>query len=113
KSTLSLYATNGAASSTVSSSVQFMQLLAWSADSKLILVTVGASPAQLDVINVATNQIHTIATGVSDDAIFTPGSSDQVVYARAAPSTTRGDLYVPSASGTNTRELTKDGRSEY
>ena len=45
KSTLSLYATSGGSSATVSSSVQFMQLLAWSADSKLILATaVGASP---------------------------------------------------------------------
>jgi hypothetical protein len=113
KSTLSLYATSGGSSATVSSSVQFMQLLAWSADSKLILVTVGASPAQLDVVNVATNQIHTIATGVIDGASFAPSSSDQVAYARAAPSTTRVDLYVTSPSGTNTRQLTKDGRSEY
>ncbi len=113
KSTLSLYATSGGSSATVSSSVQFMQLLAWSADSKLILVTVGASPAQLDVVNVATDQIHTIATGVIDGASFAPSSSDQVAYARAAPSTTRVDLYVTSPSGTNTRQLTKDGRSEY
>jgi Tol biopolymer transport system component len=113
KSTLSLYATSGGASSIVSSSVQFMQLLAWSADSKLILVTVGASPAQLDVITVATKQIHTIATGVIDGASFAPGSSDQVAYARAAPSTTRVDLYVTSANGTSTRQLTRDGRSEY
>jgi len=113
KSTLSLYATSGGASSVVSSSVQFMQLLAWSADSKLLLVTVGASPAQLDVITVATNQVHTIATGVIDGASFAPGRSDQVAYARAAPSTTRVDLYVTSAVGTNTRQLTTDGRSEY
>ena len=113
KSTLSLYSTTGAAPSTVSSSVQFMQLLGWSADSKLILITVGASPAQLDVITVATNQVRTIATGVIDGASFSPNSSDQVAYARAAPSTTHVDLFVTSATGTNTRQLTKDGRSEY
>jgi Tol biopolymer transport system component len=113
KSTLSLYATSGGVSLTLGTSVQFMQLLAWSADSKLILVTVGANPAQLQVINVVTSQSHTIATGVIDGASFAPGSSDQVAYARAAPSTTLVNIFTTSATGTHTRQLTKDGRSEY
>ena len=112
-STLSLYATSGVVSSTLSTSVQFMQLLAWSADSKLILVTVGASPAQLEVINVATSQAHTIATGVINGASFAPGSSDQVAYARASSNTTVVNIFITSATGTHTRQLTKDGRSEY
>jgi hypothetical protein len=113
KSTLSLYPTSGAGASTVNTSVQFMQLLDWSADSKLILVAVGASPAQLKVINVATDQSRTIATGVIDGASFSPSSSNQVVYARAAPSTTLVNIFITSATGTNTRQLTHDGRSEY
>jgi Tol biopolymer transport system component len=112
-STLSLYATSGAASSTVQRSAQIMQLLAWSADSKLILVAVGASPAQLRVINPVTKQFHTIATGVIDGASFAPGSSDQVVYARAAPNTDLVNIYVTSPTGTGARQLTHDNRSEY
>jgi Tol biopolymer transport system component len=113
KSTLLLYTTSGAASSIVTTSVQFMQLLAWSADSKLILVAVGASPAKLQVINVASDQSRTIATGVINGASFAPSSSDQVVYARATPSTTLVNIFITSATGTNTRQLTHDNRSEY
>jgi hypothetical protein len=112
-STLSLYASSGAASSTVTRNVQIMQLLAWSADSKLLLVAVGASPAQLKVINPTTGQSHMIATGVIDGASFAPGPSNQVVYARAAPNSSLVNIYVTSASGTGTRQLTHDGRSEY
>lgn len=112
-STLSLYATSGGASSTVQRSVQVMQLLAWSADSKLILVAVGANPAQLRVINPATKQFRVIATGVIDGASFSQGGSDEVVYARATPNTDLVNIYVTSPSGTETRQLTRDNRSEY
>jgi Tol biopolymer transport system component len=113
-STLWLYSTSGGPlPGTVVQSPQFMQLLAWSPDSKLILVSVGASPAQLRVINVATAQSRTIATGVIDGASFAPGTSDQVVYARAAVNTTRVNIYTTSASGTHTSQLTNDGLSEY
>lgn len=112
-STLSLYASSGGATTTVVQSPQFMQLLGWSPGSNLILVAVGASPAQLRVIDVATSQSRTIATGVIDGASFAPGSSNQVVYARAAVNTTRVNLYTTSATGTNTRQLTHNGLCEY
>src|ERR1019366_4523896 len=63
--------------------------------------------------NVATAQSRTIATGVIDGASFAPGTSDQVVYARAAVNTTRVNIYTTSASGTHTSQLTNDGLSEY
>ena len=112
-STLSLYTTVGGAPVTIVYSQQVMQLLAWSPDSKQLLVAVGASPAQLRVIVAATDASHTIATGVIDGAGFAPGDSDQVVYAKAAVNTTRVNIYTASATGTNTRQLTHDGLSEY
>jgi Tol biopolymer transport system component len=96
--TLSLYSTAGGGPVTIVQSVQFMQLLAWSPDSKLILVEIGASPAQLRVVDAATDQAATIATGLIAGASFAPDGSDRVVYARAAA---------------NTRQLTHDGLSEF
>jgi hypothetical protein len=91
---------------------QVIQLLGWSADSKLILVMVGTTQEQLNVIDAATGQSHTIATGVLDGASFAPGPSDEVVYARAAPKQTAVNLYTTSATGSGTRQLTHDNRSE-
>jgi Tol biopolymer transport system component len=112
-STLSLYLTAGGVPETIVSSQQVMQLLAWSPDSKLLLVAVGASPAQLRVIDATTNATHTIASGVIDGAGFAPGTSGQVVYAKAALNTSRVNIYTTSATGTKTRQLTHDGLSEY
>jgi hypothetical protein len=112
-STLSLYSTSGGSSSTVSTSLQFMQLLAWSADSTLILVTVGASPGALQVINVATDEAHTIATGAIHGASFAPSDSDEVVYGRGSSTGAPVNLYATSPTGTGTRQLTRDGHSEY
>jgi len=112
-STLSLYAIGSGSPVGLLQSPQFMQLVSWSPDSKLLLVTVGASPAQLRVIDVATGQAQTIATGVIDGAGFAPGPSDQVVFARAPVNTTRVNIYTTSSTGTATRQLTRDGLSEY
>jgi len=112
-STLSLYLTAGGAPVTIVSSQQVMQLLAWSPDSRQLLVAVGASPAQLRVIDAATDASHTIATGVIDGAGFAPGNSEHVVYAKAAVNTSRVNIYTTSPAGTGTRQLTRDGRSEY
>jgi Tol biopolymer transport system component len=112
-STLSLYLTAGGVPETIVSSQQVMQLLAWSPDSKQLLVAVGASPAQLRVIDATTNATHTIARGVIDGAGFAPGTSGQVVYAKASLNTSRVNIYTTSATGTNTRQLTHDGLSEY
>ena len=108
-STLSLYPTSGGLPMQVTKNVQLMQLLGWSPDSKLILITVGA---QLDVVNVATQQMHTIATGAIYGASFAPGAGAQIVYARSAPNKTAVNLYVTDAAGSTTREITHDGLSE-
>jgi hypothetical protein len=112
-STLSVYATGGGAAAVVVESPQIMQLPvgAWSSDSKLILVVVGASPADLDVVDVATGKSRTIATGVIYGASFSPGSSDNVVYARGAPNKTPVNLYTTTSTGAGTRQLTHDGAS--
>jgi Tol biopolymer transport system component len=111
--TLSLYSTSGGSPVSVVASVQFMQLLAWSPDSDLILVEIGASPAQLRVVDAATGQGRTIATGLIAGASFAPDGSDRVVYARAAVNSTRVNIYTTSSTGANTRQLTHDGRSEF
>jgi Tol biopolymer transport system component len=113
-STLSLYTTGGGAPAvTILHTQQFTQLLAWSPDSRYLLVTIGASPAELRAIDTETDTSHTLATGVIDGASFAPGSSDQVVFARAAVNTTRVNIYTAAATGTGSRELTRDGLSEY
>ena len=114
-STLSMYSTNGTASPTtlIAKRPQFMQLLAWSPDSKLILVSVGTSPAQLTLVDTTTQKHHVIATGVIYGASFTPGSSDAIVYARSRPGNPAVNIYATNPAGTDTRQLTRDGRSEY
>jgi hypothetical protein len=91
---------------------QVIQLLGWSPDSKLILVLVGTTQEQLNVIDAATGKSRTIGSGVIDGASFAPGPSDEVVYARSAPKQTAVNLYTTSATGTGTRQLTHDSRSE-
>jgi Tol biopolymer transport system component len=108
-STLTLYPTSGGVSVDVTKNAQFMQLLGWSPDSKLILLTVGA---QLDVVDVANQTMRMIATGSIYGASFAPGKSEQIVYARSAPNKTAVNLYVTDATVSATREITHDGLSE-
>jgi hypothetical protein len=114
--TLKLYPTPNFVSNVAPLSIsnsQIIQLLGWSADSKLILVAVGTTPAQqLNVIVAATGKSRTISTGLIDGASFAPGPSDEIVYARSAPKQTGVNLYTTSATGTSTRQLTHDNRSE-
>ena len=111
--TLLLYASNAAASATVlSTSPTFMQLLAWSADSRYLLVAVGATAAGgLWVFDAASQTKKEIAAGAFYGASFDPGGSDRIVYARAVHSGV--DLYTTSATGTGTHRLTSSGSSEY
>ena len=90
-----------------------MQLLAWSADSRYLLVAVGATAAGgLWVFDTtAPTKPKEIATGAFYGASFEPGASDRVVYARAVHSGV--DLYTTSATGTDTHRLTSTGTSEY
>ena len=108
-STLTLYPTTGGLPIQVAKNAQFMQLLGWSPDSKLILLTVGA---QLDVVDVSNPQMHMIATGSIFGASFARGKSEQIVYARSAPNRTAVNLYVTDATGSSTREITHNGLSE-
>jgi hypothetical protein len=111
---LSLYSTTDASPPTtiIPKRPQPMTLLAWSPDSRLILVTVGTSPAQLMIVDTTTEQTRAIATGVIYGASFAPGPSDTVVYARAKLNKTAVNIYTTSATGTDTRQLTSDGHSE-
>jgi Tol biopolymer transport system component len=111
--TLSLYSTSGGSPVTVVQSVQFMQLLAWSPDSDLILVEIGASPAQLRVVDAATGLGRTIASGLIAGASFAPDGSNRVVYARAAVNSTRVNIYTTASTGVDTQQLTHDGLSEF
>jgi hypothetical protein len=114
-----LYATSGGGESAptgrtiLPASAQLMQVLGWSADSRLILVQLGTSPASLDVVNATTGRSRTIARGIIDEGSFSPTSADEVVYARAQPGHSQVNIYTTSANGTDTRQLTHDGRSEY
>src|SRR5665213_1049084 len=83
-STLSLYPVGGGSPTVLTTAKRFMQLLAWSADAKLLLVLIGGGASgQLVVFDVATHTNTTVASGVFDNASFQPGGSDQVVYALA------------------------------
>jgi len=73
-----------------------MQLLAWSPDSRQLLVAVGASPAQLRVIDAATDASHTIADRGDRRGGLRPGDSNHVVYAKATPNTSRVNIYTTS-----------------
>ena len=112
--TLSLYPTAGGTppSTIIPKRPQPMNLLAWSPDSRLILVTVGTSPAELMIVDTTTQQSHAIATGVIYGASFAPGPSDSVVYARARLNQTAVNIYTTTSTGADTRQLTHDGHSE-
>jgi Tol biopolymer transport system component len=113
--TLTLYTTPPSAPAAVTvipKRPQPMTLLAWSPDSRLILVTVGTTPAQLLLVDTTTEQTHTIATGVIAGASFAPGGSDAIVYGLSHSGKSAVNLYTTSDAGTDTRQLTHDGRSE-
>ena len=113
-STLSLYRTpSGSATTLIAKRPQFMQLLGWSPNSKLLLVTVGTSPAQLMLVDTTTRQHHVVATGAIYGAGFAPGSSDAIVYARSRLGKTAVNIYITNTAGNSTSQLTSDGRSEY
>lgn len=113
--TLSLYpAGGGAATILQSKTLNFMQLLAWSPDSKWLLVEVGSTPhAKLIVFNAVTGAPTIVADGVFDGASFDPDGSDDIVYALASNSGGSAfNLFVTTSTGSPTRQLTRDGRSE-
>ncbi len=111
--TLLLYdSTASGAPTKLYASEKFMQLLAWSPDSRYLLVGVGATAAGgLWVFDTATKTQTQIARGAFYGASFQPGTSDRIVYARASHSGV--DLYTTSTSGSNTNQLTHGGSNEY
>jgi hypothetical protein len=114
-STLSVYPSGGGTDRVLAHNQPFMQLLAWSPDSKLLLVAVGTAPrGQLIVFSAATHKSTTIATGVFKGASFAPGGSDQIVYALASDANgTDVNLFVTTPNGAVTHELTHDNHSEW
>ncbi len=115
-STLSVYPSTGGGQRVLAKNQPFMQLLSWSPDSKLLLVAVGTAPhGQLIVFNVASGTSTKIATGVfGKGASFQPGGSDSIVYALASTSGANNfNLFVTTANGVSTKQLTHDNRSEF
>jgi hypothetical protein len=114
-STLSVYPAAGGTDRVLARNQPFMQLLAWSPDSKLLLVAVGTAPrGQLIVFNAATRKSTTIATGVFKGASFAPGGTDEIVYALATDANGSDfNLFVASPNGAVTRQLTHDNRSQW
>jgi hypothetical protein len=110
---LLLYSSSAvAAPAMLYSSQKFMQLLAWSADSRYLLFSVGATATGgLWVFDTAMRTKREIAAGALYGASFSPGGADHVVYARATGANV--DLYTTSPTGAGTRQLTSSGNSEY
>jgi hypothetical protein len=112
-STLRVYASAGGVARTLFSTHSFMQILGWSPDSKLLLVAVGTTRSQLLSLDVATAIHTTVATGVLKGASFEPGTSNAIVYSLGGSSDKGFNLFVTTPAGTPTRQLTRDGRSEF
>jgi len=117
-STLTVYPSAGGTPRVLPTSKSFMQLLAWSPDSKLLLVAVGTTPrGKLIVFDVAASPVTstTIATGVLNGASFDPGGgADAIVYSLATNAAgTSFNLFLTTPSGTPTRQLTHDNHSKF
>jgi len=112
-STLRVYASVGGAARTLFSTPSFMQILGWSPDSHLLLVAVGTTRSHLLVLDVATAIHTTVATGVLKGASFEPGTSNSIVYSLGSSRDNSFNLFVTTPAGTPTRQLTRDGRSEF
>jgi hypothetical protein len=114
-STLKVYSAAGGVADVLKTSAPFMQLLAWSPDSNLLLVAVGGTTprGQLIVFNLAAATSTVVATGVFKGANFAPGTTNAIVYALANASGSAVNLYVTTPSGAPTRQLTHDNRSEF
>ena len=112
-STLSVYGSAGGDPQVlVRNSTSFMQLLAWSPDSKLLLVAVGRTRGQLMVFDVTTGASTPVANGVFEGASFEPGGTDDIVYS-LANANGAFNLFITTPTGTPTRQLTHDDRSEF
>lgn len=96
--------------------------LAWSPDSRYLAVmrqstevTNIAAGSGLDMIDMQTGKVTSIAEGQIYGASFAQDGSDRIVFARSpslspsAPS----NLYVSNPDGSGTQALTSDGRSLY
>jgi len=112
-STLSVYSSAGGEPLTLYGTNQFMQLLGWSPDSRLLLVAVGTTHGQLLAFDVGANTHATVASGAFKGASFEPGGSDAIVYASANATGSAVNLFITTPAGTPTHQLTHDNRSEF
>jgi len=96
--------------------------LAFSPDSRYLAVarvstavTDIAAGSGLDVIDMQTGAVVSIAEGAIYGASFAPDGTDRVVFARSASLSTSAptNLYVSTPDGSGLRRLTSDGRSLY
>jgi hypothetical protein len=94
-----------------------VQLLAWSPDSRYVALSAdalsgGGEEGVLLLLNVASGQLRTIATGNFLGASFAPTLPDRLVYSNASISQLDDNeslLYMSDLSGHHTRELTSSG----
>jgi hypothetical protein len=93
--------------------------LAWSADSRYLAVSLTGNNAPslagygLAIIDTETGTEKTVASGPIYGASFAPGTSDTLVYARASSlsATASSNIYTVAADGTQSKQITTDGRS--
>jgi hypothetical protein len=94
-----------------------VQLLAWSPDSRYVALSAdalsgGGEEGALLLLNVASGQLRTIATGNFLGASFAPTLPDRLVYSNASIGQLDDNeslLYMSDLSGRHTRELTSSG----
>jgi Tol biopolymer transport system component len=115
-STLSLYPSAGGAARQLYHSAAFINLLGWSADSRLLLAAVPSGLKEtgpLLAITAASGATQTIARGVIQGASFSRAGSDDVVYALSHSLLTKApvNLFTSSPNGGERKQLTDDGHS--
>lgn len=93
--------------------------LAWSPDARYLAVALTGTDAPrlsgygLAIIDTRTGSERTVASGPIYGASFAPGAADTLVYARAysLSATAASNIYTVAPNGTQTKQITTDGRS--
>jgi hypothetical protein len=115
---LTLYPAAGGPATSYFSSATSATPVAWSPDSRYLAVELMGDNAPstagygLAIIDTATGTEREIVKGVTYGASFEPGSSDELVYARASSlsATAASNIFTISATGTGNTQVTTDGR---
>ena len=117
---LTLYATAGRRLHSFFNDRVIAVPLAWSPDSRYLVVLLGADPPRitsswLAVVDTRTMTARTVATGIIRGASFAPSGPDRLVYGYEASSAQVQDpvvnLYTVNPNGSDRAQLTTDGKS--